>query len=71
MNHHKQAVALDDHYRAMGVLDPDARARRMKRHARLVAAIDPDFALAVTEQAHRCSRNQKSETGMKRPTWKL
>ena len=70
MNHHKQAVELDDRYRAMGVLDQDARARRLRKHARLVSALDPLFANALEEQANRCARNQKSEFGMKRPTWK-
>jgi hypothetical protein len=50
----------------MGVLDSDARARRLRNHARLVRALDPLFASAIEEQATRCSRNQRPELGKPR-----
>jgi hypothetical protein len=66
VNHHRQAVELDDRYRASGVLDQDARARRLRKHARLVSALDPLFARALEQQAARCSRNQRPELGKTR-----
>lgn len=66
MNHHRQAVELDDRYAAKGVLNPDARARLLKRHAALVRALEPEFAAAVEEQAFRVARNQRAVAGKKR-----
>lgn len=66
MNVHKAAVEVDDRLRSMGVVNPDARARRIKRHAELVRALDPLFANALEQQAFRVARNQQAVAGVKR-----